>query len=97
MVVNVPTMFIMPYGSDMGLDASDQVTAYSLRSISAMVGIYAFGKYTNGSRYELFMVISPILSSLVYIFVWGFATTKLTLYMYAIIIGLVSGGTYACL
>lgn len=92
MVINAPTMFIMSFAEDLSLNSTDQALAYCLRVISAMMGIYAFGKYTDKGLHQQLMVFSTIASSIVYLLVWGFAKDRMTLYVFAIAIGLTSGG-----
>ncbi|KAH8774758.1 major facilitator superfamily domain-containing protein, partial [Diaporthe sp. PMI_573] len=92
MVIKAPTMFIITFAEDLSLNPADQALAYCLRVISAMMGIYAFGKYSDKGLYQQLMTFSTIAFSTVYFLIWGFAKDRLTLYTFAMAIGLTSGG-----
>lgn len=92
MVINAPTMFIMGYGADIGLDSYNQTVAYSLRIVGAMLGIYVCGKYSDAGLHPMLMIGSAVSSSLVYFLLWGFAKSRLGLFIYAFAIGFTSGG-----
>lgn len=92
MVINAPTLFIMRFGADIGLDATQQAMAYCLRVLSSMAGIYIFGKYSDHGLHRILMLWSALSSSLVHFLFWGLAKEKIGIYSYAIAIGLASGG-----
>ena len=91
-VINVPKMFIMAYGVDLKLSTSNQALALSLYTLGNMLGTYALGWLSDSLFYDGLMSASAISTSLVHFLVWGFAKTKITLFTYAIIVGLTSGG-----
>lgn len=94
-VVNVPKMFITSYCADIKLDTSDQALALSLLVLSNMLGTFGFGWLSDGVFYEGLVCACAISTSLVHFFVWGFAKTKFGLFIYALTVGLASGGINA--
>ena len=92
LAVNVPKMFIVAFGVDVDLNISDQALALSLHTLGNMLGTYALGWLSDRHSYENLMSASAISTSLIHFTIWGFAKTKITLFTYAIAVGLTSGG-----
>lgn len=92
--INVPVMFITTFGNDLSLNPSDQALALSLHYLSGMVGTYGVGWFCDQLSPEELMSGLAISSSLVHFFLWGYCKTRLGLFIYALAIGLTSGGEY---
>ena len=90
--VNVPKMFIVSFGVDISLSASDQALALSLHTLGNMLGTYALGWLSDSLFYEDLLSASAISTSLAHLLIWGFVKTKIALFTYAIIVGLTGGG-----
>jgi hypothetical protein len=91
-VVNVPKMFITTYGADLELDTSDQALALSLLVLSNMLGTFGFGWLSDGVFYESLICACALSTSMAHFLVWGFAKTRFGLFIYALTVGLTSGG-----
>jgi MFS family permease len=91
-VTNVPTMFMMQYGADLGLSTSDQALSLSLRVLGMMVGTYVLSWLSDSISFEVLMVVSGVSTSLVHLLVWGFAKDRFGFFAYAVAVGLTSGG-----
>lgn len=91
-VVNVPKMFITTYGADLELDTSDQALALSMLVLSNMLGTFGFGWLSDGVFYESLICACALSTSMVHFLVWGFAKTRFGLFIYALTVGLTSGG-----
>ena len=94
LVMNVPRMFITSYAAAIRIKAADQALALSLLALSDMVGTYALGALSDNVSYQVLMAVCAILTSLAHFLLWGFAKTKLGVFVYAIAVGLTSGGKY---
>ena len=91
-VTNVPMMFITRYSADIKLDTSDQALALSLVFGSNIVGTYIISQLSDKGFNEGLMGASAIFSSLIHFLLWGLAKSKALVFMYAVCIGLTSGG-----
>lgn len=91
-VTNVPTMFIMQFGADLGLSTSDQAFSLSLRVFGMMIGTFALSWLSDSVSFETLMAICAIITSLVHFLIWGFARTRFVYFTYAVSVGLASGG-----
>ena len=97
LAINVPKMFIVAFGVDIGLAVSDQALALSLHTLGTMLGTYALGWLSDSLFYEGLMSASAISTSFVHFAIWGNVKSKIALFTYAIIVGLTSGGKMNCL
>ena len=91
-VTNVPMMFITRFSADIKLDTSDQALALSLVFGSNIVGTYITSQLSDRGFNEGLMGASAISSSLIHFWLWGLAKSKAFVFMYAVSIGLASGG-----
>lgn len=92
LVTNVPMMFITKFGSDLALNASDRALALSMVFASNMLGTYVLGRLSDRVFHQGLMGASAVSASLIHVLLWGFVKTKIGLFMYALCIGLTSGG-----
>ena len=92
LTTNIPIMFIAPFGTDIGVQASDQALALSLRVLTCMIGTYVFGWLSDRGYYRSLMAGSAICTGLVHLLVLGFVKDKVGLFLYAIAIGIANGG-----
>ncbi len=91
-VTNVPMMFITKFSADIKIDTSDQALALSLVFGSNIVGTYIIGQLSDKGFNEGLMGASAVLTSLIHFLLLGLAKTKNLVFVYAICIGLTSGG-----
>lgn len=91
-VTNVPKLFIAKYAADLGLTKYDEAIAVSLVAVSDMIGSYLLAKLTETIHYEIVISASAISTSVVHTVLWGFARSRYTLFGYAILVGMTSGG-----
>ena len=87
-------MFITSYAAAIRIKAADQALALSLLALSDMVGTYVLGALSDNVSYQVLMAVCAILTSLAHFLLWGFAKTKLGVFVYAIAVGITSGGKY---
>jgi len=92
LVTNVPMMFITKFGNDLQLDSSDQALSLSFVFASNILGTYLCGWLSDKLLYRHIMGVCAIAASLVHFLVWGFVKGKIGLFLYALCIGLTSGG-----
>ncbi|KAL9617026.1 MAG: hypothetical protein Q9160_008143 [Pyrenula sp. 1 TL-2023] len=92
LVVYVPLTFITKVGADIGVSKSDQVIAQSLLILSLMLGTYVLAKLSDTGFNPIFLSLTSLISSLVHFLLLGFCKNRITLFCYAIAIGLASGG-----
>lgn len=88
----IPLIFITKIGTDIGLDRSDQAIAESLLILALMFGTYSLGAVCNEQFRPMLLVAVGISSALVHAIILGLCKTKITLLVYALSIGLTSGG-----
>ena len=91
-VTNVPMMFITKFSADIKLDTSDQALALSLVFGSNVIGTYIIGQLSDKGFNEVLMGASAVLASLMHFSLWGLAKTKDLVFIYAVCIGLTTGG-----
>lgn len=91
-VTNVPMMFITKFSADIKVDTSDQALALSLVFGSNIVGTYIIGQLSDRGFNEGLMGASAVLASLIHVLMLGLAKTKISVFLYAICIGLTNGG-----
>lgn len=91
-VTNVPMMFITKFSADVNLDTSDQALALSLVFGSNVIGTYIIGQLSDKGFNEGLMGASAVLASLIHFLLWGLAKSKVMVFIYAVCIGLTSGG-----
>ena len=91
-VTNVPMMFITRYAADLHLDASDQALALSLVFISNILSTYILGRLSDKGFRQGLMAASAVSTSLIHVLIWGFAKSKIGVFVYAFCVGLSSGG-----
>lgn len=96
-VTNVPMMFITKFSAEIKIDSSDQALALSLLFGSNIVGTYVIGQLSDKGYNEGLMGGSAVLASLIHFLLWGLAKTKISVFIYAICIGLTNGGFHNCL
>ena len=94
-VTNVPMMFITKFAADIEMYTFDQALALSLVFGSNLVGTYIIGQLSDRGFIEWLMGGSAVLASLIHFLVWGLAKTKISVFIYAICIGLTNGGKYS--
>lgn len=94
LVMNVPRMFIASYAAAIGLRTSDQALALSLLLLSDMFSTYLLGSLSDNASYEMLLSVCAISTSLAHFLLWGFAKTKLGVFVYAVGVGLTSGGKH---
>ena len=93
LVTFMPVMFIITFGHDIGVSFSDAVVALSVHNTARMIGTYLSGKFVNErSPLELILASFSICTALVHLLVWGFCKSRMMLFVYAILIGLTTGG-----
>lgn len=97
LVINVPTMFITTFGADIKLDTSERAIAFSLYTLSNMIGTYALGWISSPNNFEILLALCAFSTSFVHLVIWGFTKTRFGLFSYAIAVGLTSGGSDNCL
>lgn len=85
-------MFITKFSADIKLDTSDQALALSLVFGSNIVGTYIIGQLSDKGFNETLMGTSAVLASLIHFLMWGLAKGKVLVLIYAVCIGLTSGG-----
>lgn len=91
-VTNVPMMFITKFSADIKIDTFDQALALSLVFGSNIAGTYIISQLSDRGFNEGLMGASAILASLIHFLMWGLAKTKVSVFVYAICIGLTNGG-----
>lgn len=92
LVTNVPMMFITKFGADLELGAPDRALALSLVFASNMLGTYVLGRLSDRVFHQGLMSASAVSASLIHTLLWGFVKTKNGVLIYAVCIGLTSGG-----
>ena len=92
LVMNVPRMFVPSFGADLNLKTSDQALALVLMVFSDMLSTYGCGALCDKVSYQVLLAGCAISTSLVHLFLWGFAKDRIGLFVYAIAVGLASGG-----
>ncbi|KAL8691226.1 MAG: hypothetical protein Q9218_003502 [Villophora microphyllina] len=97
LVMNVPRMFITSYAASIGLKPSDQALALSLLALSDMLGTYVLGALSDNISYQMLLTVCALSTSLAHFLLWGYAKAKLGVFVYAVVVGLTSGGSDNCL
>lgn len=97
LVINVPKMFITTFAADLGIRGSDQALALVLLVLSEMVGTYLCGYLSATCYHEGLTAFNAIATSIAHLLGMGLARTKATVLVYAIAVGLTSGGFTNCL
>ncbi len=92
LVVNVPKMFITTFAADIGLRGSDQAVTLSLLVLSDMLGTYVFGWLSDSVFHEGLTASIAVSTSIAHVLGLGFANSRLGVFLYAIFVGLASGG-----
>lgn len=93
MVTFMPVMFITTLGVDIGVRFSDAVVALSVHHIARMVGTYLAGRLVKGPHpSELLMGTLAVSTALIHLLVLGFCKDRFGIFVYAILIGLSTGG-----
>lgn len=90
-VANVPTIFMPRFATDLDISGYNQAVASCLRILSAMFVVYLFGSLSDAGHHQKLMAASAITTSLVHL-AWGFVKNSHHLYVYALAVGLASGG-----
>ena len=85
-------MFITTFAADLQLSKSDQALSFSVLQISNFIGTYVCGWLGDQGFNELLLSGIATSTSLTHFLLWGFCKTRLTLFIYAFVIGFVSGG-----
>jgi MFS family permease len=91
-VVNIPKMFVTTFAADVGLKGSDQAVTLSLLVLSDALGTYVLGWLSDSVFHEGLTASIAVSTSLSHVFGLGFAKSKLGVFLYAIAVGLASGG-----
>ena len=91
LVANIPTIFLSRYGADLKISIPGQAYVLSLRLFSTMAVGYVSGLLSDKGRHQRLMGLSAISTSLVHI-LWGLVKDEYMLYVYAIAVGMTSGG-----
>ena len=97
LVVNVPTMFITTFAADLGMKGSDQALALVLLVLSNMIGTYLCGHLSDKIYHEGLTACNAIGTSIAHVLGLGLAKTKVGVFIYAISVGIASGGFSNCL
>ena len=93
LVTFLPVMFITTFGVDIGIKFSEAVVALAVHHVARMVGTYLAGRLVKGSHpSELLMGTLGVSTALIHVLVLGFCKDRVGLFVYAILIGLSTGG-----
>lgn len=97
LVINVPKMFITTFAADLGLRGSDQALALVLLVLSEMVGAYLCGHLSASFYHEGLTALNALATSAAHVLGMGLAKSKAPVFVYAVAVGLTSGGFTNCL
>lgn len=97
LVVNIPNMFIGTFTSDLGFSGTDQALAYVCLTLSDMMGTYALGWLSDHVHHEVLTGLLAIIVSILHVVGFGFARSKVAVFLYGVAVGLAGGGFSNCL
>lgn len=97
LVVNVPKMFITTLAADLKLKGSDQALSLVLLVLSDMLGTYVCGHLSDLIHHEVMTACLAIATSAANLLGLGLATSRTGVFLYAVGVGLASGGFPNCL
>ncbi|KAF2152652.1 MFS general substrate transporter [Myriangium duriaei CBS 260.36] len=97
MVVNVPKMFITTFAADLGMKGQEQAVTLVLLVLSDMLGTYLCGWLSDSVNHEAMTALSAVSTSVTHILGLGFARDRSGVFLYAVAVGLTSGGFSNCL
>lgn len=92
LIVNVPKMFISTFAADLHFSGNVQAAALTVLTLSEMAVTYVCGWLSDSHDYGIMLGVLAFLTGIIHVLGLGLSKSKVALFLYAISVGIASGG-----